>query len=99
LLALPQAAEQIQRHVAGYSDTELELIVNFLRAGREAADQEISRMRREGLPTPSDDPPSLRSFTRILSTRLRPTTACSHRVAVSACPGSNWRSDPVECGG
>jgi DNA-binding MarR family transcriptional regulator len=42
--------EQIQRHVAGYSDTELELIVNFLRAGREAADQEISRMRREGLP-------------------------------------------------
>jgi DNA-binding MarR family transcriptional regulator len=42
--------EQMQRHVAGYSDTELELILDFLRVGREAADEEISRMRREGLP-------------------------------------------------
>jgi DNA-binding MarR family transcriptional regulator len=42
--------EHLQRHVAGYSDTELELVLDFLRAGREAADQEISRMRRGGVP-------------------------------------------------
>ena len=54
--------ERVGRHVAGYSHTELELILDFLRFGRQAADQEISRMRREGIPhavrRPRDAPTS-----------------------------------------
>jgi DNA-binding MarR family transcriptional regulator len=42
--------EQLLRHVAGYSDTELEVVLDFLRASRQGADEEIGRMRREGPP-------------------------------------------------
>ena len=87
MLALPQGAEQIQRRVAGYSDTELELIVSFLRAGRESADQEISRMRREGLPHAVRRP----AIPQILHTHLEHVPQTNHSMqSPSRCFGLPW---------
>ena len=40
---------QMSRHLAGYTAAELETILAFIRAGRQAAEGEIARIRREGL--------------------------------------------------
>ncbi len=44
----PMAAKMNQ-HLAGYSDEELGTILDFMRAGRVAADEEIARIREQGL--------------------------------------------------
>jgi DNA-binding MarR family transcriptional regulator len=40
--------EKMSRHLAQYTDDELATILAFMRAGREAADEEISRIRASG---------------------------------------------------
>jgi len=40
--------EKMSRHLAQYTDDELATILAFMRAGREAADEEISRIRTNG---------------------------------------------------
>ena len=41
--------EKIGRHLASYSAAELQTVLDFMRAGREAADEEISRIRQRGI--------------------------------------------------
>jgi DNA-binding MarR family transcriptional regulator len=42
-------AEKMNRHLSGCSDDELRTILDFMRAGRIAADEEIARLRRQGM--------------------------------------------------
>jgi DNA-binding MarR family transcriptional regulator len=41
-------SEKIDRHLSGYSDDELRTVLDFMRAGRAAADEEIARIREQG---------------------------------------------------
>jgi DNA-binding MarR family transcriptional regulator len=41
-------AEKMNRHLSGYSDDELRTVLDFMRAGRTAADEEIARIREQG---------------------------------------------------
>jgi DNA-binding MarR family transcriptional regulator len=41
--------EKIGRHLASYSAAELQTVLDFMRAGREAADDETARIRRQGI--------------------------------------------------
>ena len=41
-------AEKMNRHLSGYSDDELQTVLGFMRAGRIAADEEITRIREQG---------------------------------------------------
>jgi hypothetical protein len=42
-------AEKMNRHLSGYSDDELRTVLGFMRAGRTAADEEIARVREQGI--------------------------------------------------
>ena len=41
-------AERMNAYLAGYSDDELRTVLNLMRAGRIAADEEIARVREQG---------------------------------------------------
>jgi hypothetical protein len=41
--------EKIGRHLASYSAAELQTVLDFMRAGREAADEEIAHIRQQGI--------------------------------------------------
>ena len=42
-------AEKMNRHLSGCSDDELRTVLDFMRAGRSAADEEIARIREQGI--------------------------------------------------
>jgi len=42
-------AEKMNRHLSGCSDGELRTVLDFMRAGRTAADEEIARIREQGI--------------------------------------------------
>ena len=42
-------AEKMNDHLSGYSDDELRTVLDFMRTGRIAADEEIARIRAQGL--------------------------------------------------
>jgi len=41
--------EKMSRHLAGYTSDELATILAFMRAGHQAADEEIARIRNDGI--------------------------------------------------
>ena len=42
-------AEKMNRHLSGYGDDELRTVLDFMRSGRAAADEEIARIREQGI--------------------------------------------------
>jgi DNA-binding MarR family transcriptional regulator len=42
-------SEKMDRHFSAYSDDELRTVLDFMRAGRTAADEEIARIREQGI--------------------------------------------------
>jgi hypothetical protein len=50
-------AEKMNRHLSGYSDDELRTVLDFMRAGRTAADEEIARIREQGTRHATHRPP------------------------------------------
>jgi DNA-binding MarR family transcriptional regulator len=66
-------SEKIDRHLSGYSDDELRTVLDFMRAGRTAADEEIARIREQGI----------RHATR----RAGATAAAQPEVAAAQHPG------------